>query len=118
MKKILFVLRKAPHSGAYAQEMLDIIMTAAAFDQEISILFLDNAVFQLKQQQSPEQAGLKNTAAIFKALPLYGINALCVETESLQERGLNPDKLSEAVLEIPRNKVGEFFKNFDLVLPG
>lgn len=118
MKKIVFVLRKPPHSGAYAQEMLDIIMTVAAFDQETSVLLLDNAVFLLKKQQKPESAGLKDTAAIIKALPLYNVKTIYTETESLQERGLTVDSLSEAVIEIPRNNVGKFFKHFDLVLPG
>ncbi len=93
-------------------------MTVAAFDQEVSILLLDNAVFQLKKQQTPENAGLKDTAAIFKALPLYNVKTIYTETESLQERGLTVDSLSEAVIKIPRNKVGKFFKHFDLVLPG
>jgi tRNA 2-thiouridine synthesizing protein C len=116
VKKILFVLRKPPHSGAYAQEILDIIMTVAAFDQDVSVLLLDNAVFQLKKQQQPESTGLKDTAAIFKALPIYNINTIYAETESLQEYGLTVDCLNEAVIEIPRNGVGKFFKQFDLVL--
>jgi tRNA 2-thiouridine synthesizing protein C len=118
LKKILFALRKPPHSGAYAQEMLDIIMTVAAFDQEVSILLLDNAVFQLKKQQKPETAGLKDTAAIFRALPIYNINTIYAEMESLQERGLSVANLNDPVIEIPRNKIGEFFKQFDLVLSG
>jgi tRNA 2-thiouridine synthesizing protein C len=118
VKKILFVLRKPPHSGAYIQEMLDIIMTVAAFDQEVSVLLLDNAVFQLKKQQKPESAGFKDTAATFKALPLYNINAIYAETESMQQRGLCVDSLDEPVIEIQRDKVGEFFKKFDLVLSG
>jgi tRNA 2-thiouridine synthesizing protein C len=118
MKKILFILRKSPHSGAYAQEMLDIIMTAAAFDQEVSVLLLDNAIFQIKQQQQPESAGLKDTAAIFKALPVYNVQTLYVEKESLQEQGLSLDQLDEPVLEILRSKIGEFFTQFDIILPG
>jgi tRNA 2-thiouridine synthesizing protein C len=118
VKKILFVLRKPPHSGAYTQEMLDIIMTAAAFDQEVSVLLLDNAVFQIKRQQNPENSGLKDTAAIFKALPIYNIQTIYVEKESLQQRGLTEDHLEGAVLGIPRNEIGEFFKEFDLILPG
>ncbi|MDA1342431.1 MAG: sulfurtransferase complex subunit TusC [Proteobacteria bacterium] len=118
VKKILFALRKPPHSGAYVQEMLDIIMTVAAFDQEVSIILLDNAVFQLKKQQQPELANLKATAAIYKALPLFGINDLYTETESLQERGLNVASLEESVIAIPRAKIGDFFKQFDLVLTG
>jgi tRNA 2-thiouridine synthesizing protein C len=116
MKKILFVLRKPPHSGAYSQEMLDVIMTVAAFDQEVSVLLLDNAVFQIKKHQNPARLGLKDTEAMFKALPIYNVQSLYVEKESLQERGLEKDDLDEAVSEIPRNEVGEFFKKFSLVL--
>jgi len=118
MKKILFVLRKPPHSGAYTQEMLDIIMTAAAFDQEVSVLLLDNAVFHSKDQQQPEAFGLKNTLAIFKALPLYEIPTIFVETESIQERGLSVDDLDAVVQEILRKNVGEFFNQFGLILSG
>jgi tRNA 2-thiouridine synthesizing protein C len=118
VKKILFILRKPPHSGAYAQEMLDLIMTVAAFDQEVSILLLDNAVFTIKKQQDPASVGLKDTAAIFKALPIYNVRTLYVEKESLKEHGLTPDQLLEPVLEIPRNNIGEFFKQFGLILPG
>jgi tRNA 2-thiouridine synthesizing protein C len=118
VKKILFALRKPPHSGAYVQEMLDIIMTAAAFDQEVSILLLDNAVFQLKKQQQPELANLKATAVIYNALPLYDINHLYAETESLEERGLSVTNLEESVIAIPRANIGDFFKQFDLVLTG
>jgi tRNA 2-thiouridine synthesizing protein C len=116
VKNILFVLRKPPHSGAYTQEMLDVVMTAAAFDQEVSLLFLDSAVFQIKKQQLPESLGLKDTAATFKALPLYNIDTLYVETESLSELGLTPDNLDEPVLAIPRIKIGEFLNSFELVL--
>jgi tRNA 2-thiouridine synthesizing protein C len=117
VKKILFILRKPPHNGAYMQEMLDIIMTVAAFDQEVSLLLLDNAVFQLKKQQKPESAGFKDTAAIFKALPLYNIKTIYAETESLQERGLNTDNLDEPVIEIPRKDVNTFLRKFDVILP-
>ncbi len=93
-------------------------MTVAAFDQEVSILLLDNAVFQLKKQQNPELIGLKDTTAIFKALPLYNVTTIYAETESLQENGLTVANLDESVIEISRNKIGDLFKQFDLVLPG
>jgi tRNA 2-thiouridine synthesizing protein C len=117
VKKILFVLRKPPHSGAYSHEMLDLIMTVAAFDQEVSVLLLDNAVFQVKKRQDAANTGLKDTAAMFKALPIYNVQTLYVEKESLQERGLTPDQLDGLVSEIPRPTLGEFFKQFDLILP-
>lgn len=114
-KKILFVLRKAPHSGAYTYEALDVIMTAAAFDQEVNILLLDDGVFAIKAVQNTDTNGIKNTAAMFAALAVYNIQNIFVETESLQEKGLNLNDLSWTLSEIPREKLGEFMGQFDVI---
>ena len=90
MKKYLFVLRDAPHNGSHVQEMLDVILITAAFDQSVSLLLLDDAVFQLKNNQQAEKYTYKDTAAIFKALEIYDVHDIYTEIESLQERGLKP----------------------------
>jgi tRNA 2-thiouridine synthesizing protein C len=118
MKKFLFVLRKPAHSGAYLQEMLDIILTTAAFDQSVSILWLDDAVFQLKNGQQPEMLGLKDTAAMFQALALYDVTELYIESESLQERGLALNALCLPVQTLPRKTIAEFMQRFDVVFAG
>ncbi len=117
-KNYLFVLRKPAHSGAYVQEMLDIILTTAAFDQNVSILLLDDSVFQLKNNQNPEINGMKDTAAIFKALEIYDVNAIYSEVESLQERGLKPVDLCLPVQALYRKDISSFTKRFDVVLSG
>ena len=118
MKSYLFVLQKPAHSGAYAQEMLDIILTTAAFDQSVSILLLDDGVFQLKKGQRPENAGMKDTAAIFNALEIYDVNDIYAEVESLQERGLNPGDLSLPVQALYRKELTGLIKRFDVVFSG
>jgi tRNA 2-thiouridine synthesizing protein C len=118
MKSYLFVLRKPPHSGAYVQEMLDIILTTAAFDQKVSILLLDDGVFQLKKGQHPEYVGMKDTAAIFNALEIYDVNAIYTEVESLQERGLKPGDLCLPVQEYYRKDIAGLMKRFDVVFAG
>jgi tRNA 2-thiouridine synthesizing protein C len=118
MKSYLFVLRKPAHSGTYVQEMLDIILTTAAFDQKVSLLFLDDGVFQLKSGQHPEKAGVKDTAAIFKALEIYDVKDLFAEVESLQERGLKPGDLSLPVYEFYRSDIAALIKRFDVVFAG
>lgn len=118
MKKYLFVLRKPAHSGALVQEMLDIILTTAAFDQMVSILLLDNGVFQLKNGQHPEIAGMKDTAAIFKALETVEVNNIYTEVESLQERGLKPADLFLPVQEFYRKDIAGLMKQFDVVFAG
>ena len=118
MKSYLFVLCKPAHSGAYAQEMLDIILTTAAFDQAVSILLLDDAVFQLKKGQQPENAGMKDTAAIFNALEIYDVNDIYAETESLQQRGLTPEDLCLPVQALCRKELAALMRRFDVIFSG
>ena len=118
MKSYLFVLRNPAHSGAYVQEILDIILTTAAFDQEVTLLMLDDGVFHLKKNQQPDRLGMKDTAAIFEALALYDVNELYVEDESLAERGLNLSDLGLPVKQLSRSAVAEFMKRFDVLVAG
>jgi tRNA 2-thiouridine synthesizing protein C len=118
MKKYLFVLRKPAHSGAQVQEMLDIILTTAAFDQQVGILLLDDAVFQLKNGQQSDIAGMKDVAAIFKALEIYDVHDVYAEVESLRERGLKPKDLCLPVREFYRKDIASLMKRYDVVFSG
>lgn len=93
VKKLLFVMRRPPHAGVRLRESLEMILTAAAFDQSVGLLFLDDGVYQLMRGQHPEAAGLPPVAAMFEALELYDVETALVENESLTERGLNPGDL-------------------------
>lgn len=118
MKKYLFVMSQSPHSGSEVQETLDIILTTAAFDQQVGLLFLDDGVFQLKDQQNPERLGLKDTASIFKALEIYEVHSLYIEVESLQYRGLKPGDLFLPVQEFYRKDINALMQQYDVVLSG
>ena len=109
-------MQSPPHNGSKLQERLDVILTVAAFDQQVALLFLDDGVFQLKQGQQPEKQGLKDTASIFNALEIYDVKDLYVEIESLQERGLKPGDLTLPVKEFYRNDINGLVKQFDVVL--
>lgn len=119
MKSYLFVLRSAPHSGCAIQEMLDVILTTAAFEQQVALLLLDDAVFALKNNQQPEKYQAKDTAAIFKALEIYDVNDIYVELESLQERGLTTETdLSLPIQEVERKKIADLMRQYNIVFSG
>ena len=42
--------RKAPYGTIYALESLEVVLIAAAFDQDISLVFADDGVYQLTNQ--------------------------------------------------------------------
>lgn len=115
MKNYLFVLRRAPHSGSHVQEMLDIILTTAAFDQKVSLLLLDEGIFQLKKGQQAEKHGSKDTAAIFTALEIYDVHDIYAEMESLQTLGLKPSDLLLPVKECYRKDVASLMQGFEIV---
>lgn len=111
-------MRTAPHNGVQLQEKLDVILTAAAFDQHVTLLFLDDGVFQLKKGQQPESHGLKDTASIFNALEIYDVSDLYTEVESLQERGLRPADLSLSIKEFYRKEISYLMQQYDLIISG
>jgi tRNA 2-thiouridine synthesizing protein C len=88
IKKFCYINRKAPYGTIYALESLEVVLIAAAFDQDISLVFADDGVYQLTQNQNTEEIGMKNFSKTYTALGDYDIKKIYVEKESLEERGL------------------------------
>ena len=98
-KKFLYVNRRAPYGTIYALESLEVVLIGAAFEQDVSLAFLDDGVFQLAKGQNTDGIGVKNFSPTFRALGDYDVSKLFVERESLEERGLSEDDLIEVVYE-------------------
>ncbi len=99
VKKFLYVNRKAPYGTIYALESLEVVLIGAAFEQDVSLAFLDDGVFQLTKSQETDGIGVKNFSPTFRALGDYDVTKLYVERESLEERGLSEDDLQEIMYE-------------------
>jgi tRNA 2-thiouridine synthesizing protein C len=98
-KKFMYVNRKAPYGTIYALEALEVVLISAAFEQNVSVAFLDDGVYQLVSGQDTAGIGMKNFSPTYKALGDYEVRKLYVEKESLDERGLKPENLIEIVYE-------------------
>ena len=98
-KKFMFVNRKTPYGTIYALEALEVVLISAAFEQDVSLAFLDDGVYQIVKGQSTSGIGMKNFSPTYRALGDYEITKLYVEQESLDERGLKPVDLMEIVYE-------------------
>ena len=116
IKKFLYVNRRMPHGTVYAQESLETVLIGAAFDQDVSMLFMDDGVFQIKKDQQPEALGNKNFSKTYRALEMYDVEKLFVEQESLAERGLSEDDLVVDVEVIPRAAVKAMVDEHGIVL--
>jgi len=93
IKKFMYVNRRAPYGTIYAWESLEVVLIGAAFDQDVSLAFLDDGVYQLVKGQDTSGVNMKNFSSTYKALGDYDVNKLYVEKESLDERGLTLEDL-------------------------
>ena len=101
MKKFMFVNRKAPYGTIHSLESLEVVLIAATFDQDVSLVFLDDGVYELLKGQNTKAIGMKNFSPTYRALDGYDVEKLYVERESLDARGL-----SEADLLVPVEVLG------------
>ena len=92
-KKFLYVNRKAPHGSIYALESLEVVLIGAAFEQEVTLAFIDDGVYQLLKNQDSSAIGSKNFSPTYRALGDYDVNRIYVERESLELRGLTKEDL-------------------------
>ena len=92
-KKFLYVNRKPPHGSIYALESLEVVLIGAAFEQAVTLAFIDDGVYQLLQNQDTSAIGTKNFTPTYRALGDYDVNRIFVERESLELRGLVKEDL-------------------------
>jgi tRNA 2-thiouridine synthesizing protein C len=116
IKKFMFVNRKAPYGTIYALESLEVVLITAAFDQDVSLVFLDDGVYQLKKGQQTKGIEIKNFSPTYRALEGYDIEKLYVEKESLEARGLTEDDLLVDVTVLGRAEMGALMDEQDVVL--
>ncbi|MBD3670901.1 MAG: sulfurtransferase complex subunit TusC [Gammaproteobacteria bacterium] len=116
VKKFMFVNRKAPYGTIYALESLEVVLISAAFDQDVSLVFVDDGVYQLKKGQTTDGIGMKNFSPTYRALEGYDIEKLYVSKESLEERGLSEDDLLVDVQVMSKSEIADLMDDQDVVL--
>ena len=115
-KKFMFVNRTAPYGTIYALESLEVVLISAAFDQDVSLVFVDDGVWQLKKGQQTKGIETKNFSPTYRALEGYDVEKLYVERESLEARGLAEDDLLVDVTVLSSAEMGKLMDEQDVVL--
>jgi len=116
IKKFMYVNRKAPYGTIYALESLEVVLIAAAFDQDVSLAFLDDGVYQLKKGHQTKGIEVKNFQPTYRALEDYDVTKLYVERESLAARGLTEDDMCVPVEIVSRTDLGKLMEQQDVLL--
>ena len=116
VKKFLYVNRKAPYGTVYAQESLEVVLIGAAFEQDVSLAFIDDGVYQLAKGQDTKALGVKNFSPTYRALEDYDVTKLFVEKESLETRGLCADDMVVPVAIMCAQEMAEYMNGQDVIL--
>ena len=115
-KKLLRVCRRAPDGDKLARASLDVALTAAAFEQDVQLLFMDDGVWQLLPDQDAGQIDSKSQLKSLQSMPLYDIDRFHVDASSLRDRQLAPQQLDGNTVLLESQELAEFIDGFDQVL--
>lgn len=116
VKRFMYVNRRPPYGTIYALECLEVVLIAAAFDQDVSMVFVDDGVYQLKKDQDTTGIGMKNFSKTYRALDDYDVEKIYVEKESLEQRGLSEDDLIIPVEVVTTDGLREIMAQQDVVI--
>ncbi len=116
VKRFMYVNRKAPYGTVYALEMLEKVLIAAAFEQDVHVVFMDDGVYQLKKGQETKGINMKNFSPTFRALEGYDVEKLYVEKESMEARGLTVDDLVVPVEVLSSNDLKALMDKQEVIL--
>jgi tRNA 2-thiouridine synthesizing protein C len=115
-KKFMFVNRKAPYGTIYALEGLEVVLISAAFDQDVSLAFLDDGVYQLLKGQQTKGLEVKNFSPTYRALEGYDVEKLFVEREALEARGIREDQLLVPVQVVGAREMAQLMEAQDVII--
>ena len=100
-KHWLFLTTKSSWTSSNAAACMDMVMTAAIFDQKVKLVFCNDGVYQLLAGQDGSACGMKTLAQQIPAMDLYGVEQIYVEQSALLQRGLQERDLIQAVALLP-----------------
>ena len=117
-KKMMFIMRKAPHGTIYSYEGLEVVLITASYEQDVTMLFTDDGVYALKNNQDTSHIGIKGFMKTYFALEDYEVEKLVVDTESMKERGLSESDLIDVNLQFKsRDEIKSLMDEQDVLLP-
>jgi tRNA 2-thiouridine synthesizing protein C len=116
IQSYLIIARSSPYGSHNPKAALDMALTAAAFEQEVSVVFLDDGVLQLLPNQDAESSGLKNMSKMISALKIYEVKHVYIHSSSAEKSGLDLSQAPDEIEAITDESLQELVTNSDHVM--
>lgn len=117
VKKIMHIMRHAPHGNIYTYEGLEMVLIMAAYDQDITLSFIGDGVYALHKHQDTTELEIKGYMKTFSVLEDYDVEKIYVDAQSLRERGLRKEDLIIDVEIKDSYELGKIIDEQDVVIP-
>jgi tRNA 2-thiouridine synthesizing protein C len=91
------------------------VLIGAAFDQDVSLVFVDDGIYQIRKDQDTSAIETKNFSKTFRALEMYDVEKLYVEKESMEARGMSEDDLNVDVEVKTSEEIGKLMEEQDVI---
>jgi len=88
-KSVAIINSKAPYSSILGKDALDVALIYGSYEQDVTLFFHGDGVFQLIDEQNSMLIQLKDYLKTFSAFEFYDIENIYVCQKSLQDRSLN-----------------------------
>ncbi|MEH6445458.1 MAG: sulfurtransferase complex subunit TusC [Oceanospirillaceae bacterium] len=115
-KSLLLILRNPSFAGSNNRDTLDIALGCSVFDIPVSLLFLNDAVFQLLNNQESQVIEQKDLSPTLKALDMYDIQDHYILEKDLQRYQLEDEALLLNCKTLTDSQLALFIRQFDIVI--
>lgn len=116
MKHIAIINQQSSFNTPDGREALDLALIFAAIDQQVSVIFIGDGVYQLHPEQNPERIKSKDYLSTMKAFDLYDVEQVLVCEQSLEARGIDKNNLNINAQLQTSTQISDHLKRCDHVL--
>lgn len=115
-KSITIVTSLPPYASLIPMEAINVCFAAAAFDLDVTLLFITDGVFQLCHEQNATSLGQKTLGKVLGAAPMYGIEKIYACEHSLRERSLEKEKLILSPILVGTEEINQLISGSNTLL--
>ncbi|CAA0089426.1 Intracellular sulfur oxidation protein DsrF [Zhongshania aliphaticivorans] len=89
----VYLFTRQAYGHSLAREALDMALATAAFEQTVSLVFLNDGIYQLLTAKDAQDIDKKPHTGPINALPLYDVTNIFYLNEDRQARHINQQHL-------------------------
>ncbi|MBQ0760433.1 MAG: sulfurtransferase complex subunit TusC [Gammaproteobacteria bacterium] len=111
----LYLFTRQAYGHSLAREALDMALATAAFDQKVSIVFLQDGIYQLLATNDAHTIDAKPHTGVINALPLYDVENVYYVDADRQLRNIRADDLVAHAAAISQATLQELMSSADRI---